>query len=103
MPEFPTDGDIAEIDRRRISRAEIERQLATLRNPPAAIELLRPCRVGSGIKVLPPADWEGLEREWDAAAQSGRLMKFVPASGAASRMFSFLQTLLETGKGEDSP
>jgi len=52
--------------------------------------LHRPCTVGDGIKVLSEGDMgQFLEIHGRAAAQ-GRFMKFVPASGAASRMFKDL-------------
>ncbi|MFC1535097.1 DUF4301 family protein, partial [Thermodesulfobacteriota bacterium] len=54
--------------------------------------LLRPCTVGDGITLLDDGDLESLGRVYSKAASSGRAIKFVPASGAASRMFKLLIT-----------
>lgn len=50
----------------------------------------RPCTRGDGITVLADAEVERLCRRGEEAAREGRLTKFVPASGAASRMFQAL-------------
>lgn len=52
--------------------------------------LERPCTVGDGITDLDQAERERLSRIYAGAALAGRAMKFVPASGAASRMFKSL-------------
>lgn len=49
------------------------------------IKLLRPCTVDDGIKVL--KDFDKYIKKYSEAEADGRVMKFVPASGAASRMF----------------
>lgn len=50
----------------------------------------RPCTVGDGITVLNETDRGKMAQIYSGAALSGRAMKFVPASGAASRMFKSL-------------
>ncbi len=52
--------------------------------PPVQLE--RACTLGDGI-IRIPAETTRLERLYAEAAAAGRLIKFVPASGAASRMF----------------
>ncbi len=54
-------------------------------------KLQRPCTIGDGITVIPPHDIDHLTELYNAAANAGSIQKFIPASGAASRMF---QTLL---------
>ena len=66
------------------------RQLALLRNPPAPPRLARAATVGDGVLRLEERDHSELLELADEAAWAGRLTKFVPASGAASRMFAFL-------------
>jgi hypothetical protein len=60
--------------------------LARLRAPPAAYRVDRPCTLGDGIDA--PSD-----REATAAELAGRLTCFVPASGAATRLFGALTDL----------
>ena len=50
------------------------------------IQLERPCTLGDGIARI-PAETARLVQLYTEAAVAGRLIKFVPASGAASRMF----------------
>jgi hypothetical protein len=52
--------------------------------------LQRPCTVGDGITAFQPQELERFAAVYAEAALSGRTMKFVPASGAASRMFKLL-------------
>jgi uncharacterized membrane protein len=84
-----------------LSITEVERQLALFRDPPAPLQLVRPCTVGDGIRRLSESDRQAYERAYESARAGGRLLKFVPASGAASRMFSSLLELLESGVPSD--
>lgn len=91
-----TPGDRGETwsaaDRERIAAEgltlpEVERQLALLREGVRPLHLNRPCRVGDGIVQIPAERWEGLLALYGEALSRYRFAKFVPASGAASRMF----------------
>lgn len=53
--------------------------------PPMLLE--RPCTVHDGIVTIPETERQALIEAHDEAARQGHLIKFVPASGAASRMF----------------
>jgi hypothetical protein len=57
------------------------------------LELARPCTVGDGIVVLDREQTAELIGIYEGAAAAGRSMKFVPASGAASRMFRMLAAI----------
>jgi hypothetical protein len=79
-------------DRERIaaeglSVEEADRQLALFRRGVSPVRLNRPCRAGDGIVLLTPAEQDGLLAVYDESLRTKRFMKFVPASGAASRMF----------------
>lgn len=102
MPRL--DGrDLAQLAAAGISAAEAERQLALLVAPPPAVRLARPCTVGDGILRLSPERFAELEHRGAEARDAGRLSKFVPASGAASRMFAALVAVrarsLAAGRG----
>lgn len=88
--------DLASFERRGVSVTEIERQLELLRHPPASVELVRPATVGDGIIVIGESDQrrQRIARAEEAAAR-GRVTKFVPASGAATRMFAELAPALD--------
>lgn len=57
------------------------------KNPP---ELLRPCVDSDGIEILSQEEQETFIRIYETEAAKGRCSKFVPASGAATRMFQCL-------------
>lgn len=88
------DGDLAEIARLGMSDADVRRQIGLLSDPPPPLRLVRPCTPGDGIVRIDPGERDGLLALWEEAAARGRLMKFVPASGAATRMFQSLSNVL---------
>ncbi|HTS02545.1 MAG TPA: DUF4301 family protein [Thermoanaerobaculia bacterium] len=90
MPTDLSPRDRAAIEAHGLTVAEVERQLALLRRPPARLRLVRPATAGDGVRRVPAAEHAALLALADEAARAGRLTKFVPASGAASRMFAFL-------------
>ena len=85
-----THEDLAQLAARGIDAAEAARQLALLADPPAATRLARPCTPGDGLQVLDEAQLGALESVHAQAAKAGRVQAFVPASGAATRMFKDL-------------
>lgn len=91
-PHVFSSQDLEQISHLGVSLAHVEGQLEAYREPPRPVDLVRPCRPGDGIQALPP-ELEALEELWASAASEGRLAKFVPASGAASRMLSVLRWL----------
>lgn len=82
-----TAGELEEIRARGIDPQEAARQILQLRNPPGPVTLAGPCVLGNGIESVSRAEVGELTALSDSAASEGRVIKFVPASGAASRMF----------------
>ena len=80
-------ADLSQLAERGVSPAEAERQLALLARPAAWARLERPCTVGDGIERLDESRIEALHATHAQAASAGRVSAFVPASGAATRMF----------------
>ena len=75
------------------------RQIEAFRRgfPPTRLE--RPARVDDGIRRLDDAARRAAVAAFDARGNSAKLVKFVPASGAASRMFKELFDALRTPDG----
>ena len=82
-------ADLQQLTMLGIDPNRAERQLALLRAGQSWMHLERPCVPGDGILQL-----EGratlYEQRFAQAVADGRLTRFVPASGAASRMFASL-------------
>lgn len=93
-PQWFTPEDEAVLARRGVSLDEATRQLRTLANPPGFATLDRPCTPGDGIVVLDDARLAACVETHAEAAAAGRVTAFVPASGAATRMFKDLLALL---------
>lgn len=87
--------DLAWLEQRGIRREQAEWQLEVLSGPARPVRLLRPATAGDGIERLSPERARALSRRAVEARMEGMLSKFVPASGAASRMFAPLIALLE--------
>lgn len=83
-------SDHGQLKRRGISIEEAERQLELLRRPPRYVELVRPCTVGDGIQRITEKEARALQAQNAESAAAGRFHRFVPASGAATRMFKEL-------------
>ena len=76
---------------RGITAAEVERQLSLFATGFPILEIVAAATPGHGITVLSPAEEEGASTRWRQYLDGGgTVVKFVPASGAASRMFKAL-------------
>jgi hypothetical protein len=84
-----------------IDPQEAARQIDLFRNPPPYTRVLRPCTPGDGIRTLSETD-EPLLELFAEAARHGKVGRFVPASGAATRMFKELLTFLNSKEKEAS-
>ena len=93
--EILTEDDLAQIHARGVDVEDVRRQLAILRNPPPYTRLLRACAAHDGIRVLGDAEVAAALAGHEEAAGAGRFTCFVPASGAATRMFRALLAVLE--------
>jgi hypothetical protein len=76
---------------------EVERQLTIFRRGVPPVRLNRPCRAGDGIVVIPETGRPALLAACEEAHRTIRLIKFAPASGAASRMFREWYRCLDAG------
>ncbi|MBU4073934.1 MAG: DUF4301 family protein, partial [Proteobacteria bacterium] len=87
-------------DRERIAAEgltleEADRQLEIFRRGVPPVRLNRPCRAGDGIVVISGEEKAGLLAAYEEARRTHRFIKFVPASGAATRMFKDWYSVLE--------
>ncbi|MDT8443017.1 MAG: DUF4301 family protein [Desulfuromonadales bacterium] len=83
-------NDLRQLKALHIEPSQATRQLAWLRTGQVAIKLDRPCTPGDGIVQISSDSHDSLDKSFAKAVAAGKLLRFVPASGAASRMFSQL-------------
>lgn len=88
--------DTEQLARAGIDLASARRQLEQLASPPPPPRLDRPCTLGDGIRRIGDELASELETAWEEAARAGRYTKFVPASGAATRMFAVAADAIES-------
>lgn len=69
---------------------QVKAQIQIFRKSSFFARLRRPCTLGDGIQQIPPDELEHWLKLHEEAALEGRFTKFVPSSGAASRMFRLL-------------
>jgi hypothetical protein len=88
-----TEADLDQMKQLGITEEEARGQMAVLEKGQRWTALERPCTPGDGIAVLDPEDQERFISRWQEGADRGRVSAFLPASGAATRMFAFLQRI----------
>ena len=86
-----TPQDRRQLEERGISLKTVEHQLATFQRGIPFAKLKRACRLDDGIRRLDSLDLPTVTQDFERARAAGRITKFVPASGAGTRMFTFLQ------------
>jgi hypothetical protein len=94
MEENFSETDINQINSYGISLQKIEQQLHFFRNGIAKIVLNRPAIINDGIIKISEMEAADYASFFDKKKENLKLKKFVPASGAASRMFKFLNEFL---------
>jgi len=72
---------------------EIIEQLKIFEKGIPPLKLLRPCTIGDGIKLIPEIEMDNYINIFAKAVNEGKVLKFVPASGAATRMFKKLLSI----------
>lgn len=87
-------ADFVQIYNHGISFDEILGQLEIFKNGIAKANLVSPATINNGILSLSEAEFEEKAHFFDVQKEKLKLKKFVPASGAASRMFKFLNAFL---------
>ena len=83
-----TSEDKKQIARKGITEAQVENQLRQLREGFPFLRLRAAAAIGAGISAPTDAEQQAFVEAWNQyKAQAHHITKFVPASGAASRMF----------------
>jgi hypothetical protein len=89
--------DLAQLSKRGISTAEINQQLDFFKSGFPWMNLEKSASVGKGIFQFSDAQLQEFVARFDHQKSSLSILKMVPASGAATRMFKSLFEFLSTG------
>lgn len=93
-----TEKDLNQIKDRNVTEEQVERQVAQLKRGTAYVKLVRPATIGDGILRMSPDQVNAMCQAFDEDREYYQFTKFVPASGAASRMFKDLFAFVENGE-----
>jgi hypothetical protein len=93
-----TKEDFVQMEEHGLTPAALETQLKNFREGFPFLPVTRAASCGDGIRVLDAAGIEQAAARYDRAKESLRVVKFVPASGAATRMFKDLFEFVREGR-----
>ena len=85
-----SDNDKKQISALKMTEQQVISQIELLKKGVPYLKLDRPCTVGDGIRSVSKEELKELSKIFDECGKERELLKFVPASGAASRMFKTL-------------
>ncbi len=88
--------DLHQFLKKGITKEQVEKQIDNFNKGFPKIRLESPATIDNGILQIDDAELECYEELCDKASQTLSFLKFVPASGAASRMFQTLFHFLNT-------
>lgn len=90
-----SENDLKQLAEKGISEQQIEEQLACFEKGFPFLEITASASVEKGIKVISKEEQSAYMDAWDNYLnENHKILKFVPASGAASRMFKNLYEFL---------
>ena len=90
-----TQQDIEQLTQQDIAMKDAERQCDTVRNNSRFVEVVRPAISNDGILTLDENRVRQVVSGYEQEISREKIVKFVPASGAASRMFKDLHNFRE--------
>ena len=89
--------DLIQLSERNVAESQVTQQVAQLKRGTQYVQLMRPATLGDGIVHLDEQMVKQTTASFEADKEFYQFTKFVPASGAASRMFKDLFAFAESG------
>ena len=93
-----TEQQNQQIKQQGMSLEKVEEQIQNFENDFPFLDIKAPAAIGDGIKELSEEDLQHFITIYEQGAAIKEIVKFVPASGAASRMFKDLYAFLDSDK-----
>ena len=95
------DSEIQQIKEKGLSIESVNLQIENFQKGFPFLNVIKAATISSGIKKLEDNQIEEAINKYESAKGTLNIMKFVPASGAASRMFKELISFMETYTGSE--
>ena len=90
-----TKDDVAHIEKKGLSTREVEKQIDIFRRGNIVVNIREAATTKNGILSFSDEEAEELRHVYDTKRDSLDILKFVPASGAATRMFKAFYNFVE--------
>ncbi|WNH13715.1 DUF4301 family protein [Thalassobellus suaedae] len=90
-----TEKDIQQIQNKGITQAQVNAQISRIKNGMSYSNLVEAATIGKGVECFNEGKTQGFIELYNAKQNALSIVKFVPASGAATRMFKFLFQFLK--------
>lgn len=87
--------DLIQLKKRHLSVEHLNAQIERFKKGVLPLTLDSPCTIGNGIKQFQKAEINRLSKYYEQESLRKKTVKFVPASGAATRMFHHLLVFRE--------
>ena len=82
--------DLQQIESHGLTQAQVEQQIENFRKGFPYLKIVRAASAGDGVQVLSEEEVASAVERYEKLSEELRVVKFVPASGAATRMFKEL-------------
>ncbi|MBQ7964267.1 MAG: DUF4301 family protein [Alistipes sp.] len=82
--------DLQQIEQHGLTQAQVEQQIENFRKGFPYLKIVRAAAAGDGVLIMSDEQIAQAEARYNDAAANIKVVKFVPASGAATRMFKEL-------------
>lgn len=96
-----TEGDKKQIEAQGMNPKIVEQQLERFKNGYPQLNIVAPATPENGIVQIPEDEKDKYRALYNRKQKNSKIFKFVPASGAASRMFKSIYEVLEAYDGSE--
>jgi hypothetical protein len=96
-----SEKDLAQIKKRGSNLDEVKQQINNFETDFPFLKVVKAATVGDGITKLDETQIRQFQEAYENNLPDKKIVKFVPASGAASRMFKALFTMKDSYQGTD--
>lgn len=92
--------DLTQLDAKGLSKEELIKQIAIFKEGIPFVNLIKPATIGDGIQALDASTHDAYIHLYEKS--NAKVIKFTPASGAATRMFKLMHQFMENVDSQES-
>lgn len=88
--------DLERLSEHEVNLLELDKQVEQIKNGTKYIKLVSSCKIDDGILKVDESQKDAIIKLYDISGVEKETLKFVPASGAASRMFKRIESFMNS-------